>query len=50
MYDNVKFFGKTLKEWSEALKHEFSMGELYRMMQAGEDFRKYASRRGIAVE
>ena len=43
MYDNVIYMGKTLKEWSKELKNEFTLGELYRMMQNGDDFKALSS-------
>ena len=38
MYDKVTYMGKTLKEWRDMLFNEFSLGELYSMMQEGIDF------------
>lgn len=38
MYDNVKYMGKTLKTWCDIFANEFSVGELYRMMQDHVDF------------
>ena len=38
MYENVKYLGKTLKEWQEELYNEYSLGELYRMMKDKVDF------------
>lgn len=37
MYEHVKWQGKTLKEWQEALHNTYSLGELYRMVQDGKD-------------
>lgn len=36
MYDDVQYLGETLKAWSEKLGNQFTPGELYRMMKAGQ--------------
>lgn len=41
VYDEVSYMGKTLKEWCVAFKNEFTLGELYRMMLNGEDFKMH---------
>lgn len=38
MYDNIIYYGKTLKEWVSALNNQYTAGELYRMMQEGASF------------
>jgi hypothetical protein len=38
MYENYKYQGHKLSEWAEAFHNLFSLGELYRMAQAGVDF------------
>ena len=40
MYENVKYQGKTLREWCEALHNKFTIGELYRMSKDKVDFTK----------
>ena len=43
MYDNVKYLGKTLKEWRDDVFHgTYTLGELYRMVQNGTDLSKLA--------
>lgn len=35
MYDNMKYLGRTLREWQTALHNAYSLGELYRAIQRG---------------
>lgn len=35
MYDNVRVQGKKLSEWAEMLRHQYSLGELYRLAKDG---------------
>ena len=43
MYDNIHYLGMTLKEWREVFHNTFTLGELYRMMQEGANFKKMAT-------
>ena len=43
MYDNIIYYGKTLKEWTIVLHNQYTAGELYRMMADNVDFTKLVS-------
>ena len=41
MYDNVKYLGRTLKQWrDEVFNGAYSLGELYQMVKDGIDISK----------
>lgn len=41
MYENVKYFGMTLKEWRDKVFHgAYSLGELYLMVKEGKNLKK----------
>ena len=41
MYENVKYLGRTLKQWrDEVFNGAYSLGELYQMMKNGIDISK----------
>ena len=41
MYENVKYFGHTLKQWrDEVFNGTYSIGELYQMVKDGVDISK----------
>jgi len=42
MYSNFVYQGKKLAEWQKELRYQFTLGELYRMAQQGEDLSSYA--------
>lgn len=40
MYDNVEYQGMTLRAWVAKLNNRFTIGELYWVMQQGQDFNR----------
>ena len=44
MYKNIVYMGKTLEEWQQVFFNEYTLGELYRMMQDGVNFRDMCKR------